>query len=65
MATTFWLSVGYNFSYMITSLGTCCFILGVGFWEQAIQWRHGWDWVSKGCCHGNQFWDYISCKWIL
>jgi len=20
---------------------------------------------SKGRYHGNQFWDYISCKWIL
>jgi len=19
----------------------------------------------QGCCHGNQFWDCISCKWTL
>jgi len=30
-------------------------ILAVGFWGQAIQWRHSQDWVSKGGCHGNQF----------
>jgi len=21
--------------------------------------------ATKGGCHGNQFWDYIRCKWIL
>jgi len=32
-------------------------ILRVGFRGQAIRWRHSRDWVSKGRCHGNQFWD--------
>jgi len=36
-----------------------------GFWGQAIRWWYNQDWGSKGRCHGNQFWDYISCKWIL
>jgi len=33
MSATFWLSMGYNFGCMIE---TCCLILGVGFWGQAI-----------------------------
>jgi len=36
MATTFWLSVGYNFSCMIAS-DTLFDTLGVGFRGQAIQ----------------------------
>jgi len=28
-------------------------------------WRHSRDRGSTGRCHDNQFWDYISCKWIL
>jgi len=58
MATNFWLSMGYNFGCMIArdSL-TCCLILGVGFRGQAVRWKHRRDEVSKGCCHGNQFWD--------
>ena len=51
----------------VWQLATRCLILGVGFRGQAIQWRHSRDRGSKRrCqCHGNQFWDYISCKWIL
>ena len=36
MATTFWLSMGYNFSSM-TAIATRCLILGVDFRGQAIQ----------------------------
>jgi len=53
MATTFWLSMGYNFSCMIAS--DTLLILGVGFQGQAIRRRHSQDGVSKGHCHGNQF----------
>jgi len=38
-------------------LATRCFILGVGFRSQAIRWKHSRDRMSKGRCHGNQFWD--------
>jgi len=37
MATTFWLSMGYNFSYMIAASDTLFDFIGVGFREQAIQ----------------------------
>ena len=37
----------------------------MGFRGQAIQRRHSRDRGSKGRCHGNQFWDCISCKWTL
>jgi len=46
--------MGYNFGCL--KLATCSLILGVGFQGQAIWWRHSRDWVSKGRCHGNQFW---------
>jgi len=36
----------------------------VGFRCQAIQWRHSRDRGSKGCCHGNKFWDE-NCYWKL
>jgi len=64
MATTFWLSMGYNFSCVIAS-------------ETLFDY---WGWVFGdklsnediaeidgliGRCHGSQFWDYISCKWTL
>jgi len=50
MATTFWLSLGYNFR---------CMILGVGFPSQDIRWRHSRDRVSKGRCHGNHFLPFL------
>jgi len=59
-ATTFWLSMGYNCSCMIAS--DTPFDYRVDFRRQAIQWRHSRDQGSKGRC---QFWDCISCKWIL
>jgi len=49
----------------VWQLATRCLILGVGFRGQAIQWRHSRDRESKGRCHGNQFWDCISCKRTL
>jgi len=49
----------------VWQLATRCLILGVGFRGQAIQWRDTRDRGSKGRCHGNQFWDCISCKWTL
>jgi len=49
----------------VSQLATRCLILAVGFRGQAIQWRHTRDRASKGRCHGNQFWDCISCKWTL
>ena len=27
--------------------------------------RYCWHPATKGRCHGNQFWDCISCKWTL
>jgi len=63
MAITFWLSMGYNFSCMTAS--DTLFDPRVGFRGQAIQWRHSRDRWSKERCHGNQFRDYISCKWTL
>jgi len=62
MATTFWLRMGYNFGCM-TTIATQRLILCVVFWGQAIRWGHSRDRVSKGRCHGNQFWNYIDCKW--
>jgi len=50
---------------VVWQLATHCLILGVVFRGHAIQWRHCRDRWSKGRCHGNQFWDYISCKWTL
>ena len=41
MATNFWLSMGYNFGCVIVA--THCLIPGVGFWNQAIWWRHSRD----------------------
>jgi len=53
-ATSFWLSMGYNFSCMIAT-DKRCLILGVGFRGQAIRRRHSRDRGSKGRCHGNHF----------
>jgi len=64
VATTFWLPSGYNFGCVV-AIATRCLILGVGFRGQAIKQRHIQDIGSKGCCYGNRFWDYISCKWPL
>jgi len=50
MATTFWLSVGYNFGSVIAS--SMIFDYG-GF---GVKLSDG-DRRSKGRCHGNQFWD--------
>jgi len=58
-------SMGYNFSSVVWQLPTRCLILGVGFRGQAIQWRRSRDRGCKGHCHGNQFWDCITCKWTL
>jgi len=60
MATTFWLSTGYNFSYMIAS--DSLFDSRGGFSGQAIQRRHSRDRGSKGHCHGNRFW--LSIYWV-
>jgi len=49
----------------VRQLATGCLILWISFRDQAIQWRHSRDRGSKGRCHGNQFWDYVSCKWTL
>jgi len=53
IATTFWLSMGFNYS--------CAWylILGVVFWSQANQWRHSWDWGSDGRCDCNYFFSFI------
>jgi len=48
------MAFGYNFGCMIA---TCCLVLGVGFWGQAVRRKYSRDLMSKGCCHGNQFWD--------
>ena len=55
MATNFLLSMGYNFGCVIAS-DTLFDSRGV-FSGLAIQCRHSRDRVSKGRCHGNQFWD--------
>jgi len=47
--------VGYNIGCMIAS--DTLFDSRGGFSESAIQCRHSPDRVSKGHCHGNQFWD--------
>jgi len=61
-ATTFWLSMGYNFGCMIAS--DTLFDSGSGFSGQAIQWTHSQFRGSKGCCHGNHIlafyiWDAL------
>jgi len=55
-------SIG-SITSVVWQIATRCLILGVGFRGQAIQWRHGRDRGPKRRCHGNQFWNYISCKW--
>ena len=52
MATSFWLSTGYNFGCMIAS-DTLFDSMG-GFSIRRKYSRHR---VSKARCHGNQFWD--------
>jgi len=47
--------MGYNFGRMIAS--DTQFDSSGGFRDQAIRWSHIRDWVSKGHCHGNRFWD--------
>ena len=49
----------------VWQLATRCLILGLGFPGQAIQWSHSRDRGSKGRCYGNQFCNYIRCKWTL
>jgi len=60
MATTFWVSMGYNFSCMIAS--------------DTLFDSRGWVFRDKLSNEGiaeieglrdNQFLDYISCKWTL
>jgi len=60
-AGKFWIDI----SSAVWQLVTRCLILWVGFRGQAIQWRHSRARGSKGRCHGNQFWERISCKWTL
>jgi len=52
-AGKFWMDV----TSAVWQLATCYLILLVGFWGQAIQWRHSQDRGSKERCHSNQFWD--------
>jgi len=56
-----WGAICYNWLCGITlvvwMLATRCLILGVGFWGQAIWWRHSQYRVFKGCCHGREVWD--------
>jgi len=65
MATTFGTQfaitgfVGYNFGCLIRS--DTLFDCRVGFWGQAIRWRHSRDRASKGRCHGN----YVKLLWPL
>jgi len=63
MATTFWLLMGYNFNCMIDS-DTLFDSRGWVFGDKLSN-EDSEDRGSKGRCHGNQFWDYISCKWTL
>ena len=58
-ASKFWIDI----TSAVSQLASPCLILGVGFRGQAIRWRHSRDRGSKGCCHGNLFWDYTSCTW--
>jgi len=55
MATNFWLSMGYNFGCVIAS--DTLFDSRGGFMGHAIRVVHR---VSKGRCHGNQFWTKIA-----
>jgi len=62
MATSFWLSMGYNFGCMIAI--NMLFGSGggfVGFRGQAIRRRHSRFQGSKGCCHGKHFFGF--CIW--
>jgi len=68
MATTFWLSVRYNFGRVIAS--DMLFDSMGGFSGQAIQWRHSRFWGSKRRCHGNYFlaffiWVHIGATWRI
>jgi len=54
--------VGYNFGCTIAS-DTLFDSVG-GFSGQAILWRHSQNQVSKGRCHGNQFWTKIAIMWL-
>jgi len=47
----------YNFCSTAASNSLFDSFLGVGFRGQAVQWRRSWDQGTKGCCHGNEFWD--------
>jgi len=64
MPTTFWHSMGYNFSFMIAS-DTLFDSRGWVFGDKLPNKDNSRDRGCKGRCHGNQFWDYISCKWTL
>jgi len=68
MATSFWLSMGYNFGCVIAS--DMLFDSRVGFQGQAIRWRHSQFRGSKGHCHGNHFWlsiygVHICASWRI
>ena len=54
MATSFWLSMGYNFGCMIAS--DMLFNSREGFRGQAIRRRYSRFRGSKGRCYGNHFW---------
>jgi len=69
MATTFWLSVGYNFGCMIAN-DTLFDTIGVGFRSQAVQWRHSRFRGSKGRCYGNHVLTFyirgaLWCDWAV
>ena len=63
MATTFWLLMGYNLS--CTTASDMLFDSRGGFLGTSYPMKTQPRSRSKGRCHGNPFWDYISCKWIL
>jgi len=68
VATTFCLSMGYNFGFMIAS--DTLFDSRGGFRGQAIRWRHSRFRGSKACCHGNHFWlssygVHIDATWRI
>ena len=63
MSTIFWLSMGYNFGCVIAS--STMFNSGGGFSGSSYPMKiHSRDRVSKGRCHGNQFWDANCYNWL-
>jgi len=63
MATTFWLSMGYNFSCVIASDTTFDFrggFSGSSYPMKTYQFRS-----SKGHCHGNHFLGFLYMECTL